>query len=107
MSIKTAITAMLLLSATALPALAENYANDPARPDSHFVAQRPLFGGAVAAQPGAAWSAVTGPTTRNEANNGAFAPMRTDATVGSSVPPFSSNPHIYDYLSGPEYRGGS
>jgi hypothetical protein len=107
MSIKTAISAMLLLSATALPALAENYTNDPARPDAVTVTQRPLFGGIVAAQPGTAKGAAIQPTTRKEVSNSANATTRTDAIAGSSVPAFSNNPHMYDYLSGPEYRGGA
>jgi hypothetical protein len=97
MSIKSAIAAMLLLSASALPALAENYANDPARPDQPIVTQRPLFGGGVAAtQP-----------TRKVVSNRANAPTQTDAIAGSSIPAVSSSAHMYDYLSGPEYRGGS
>jgi len=105
LDIKTAIAAVLMLSATALPSLAENFADDAARPYAQ-VAQQPLFGGAVAAQAGASKSAVIAPT-REEVSNAANAPTRLDATAGSSVPAVTFNPHMYDYLSGPEYRGGN
>jgi hypothetical protein len=98
MSIKTTISALLLLSATTLPALAEDYARDPARADAAGVVQAPLFGGIAAGQPGTA--------TRHEARNAKQVPTLSDATSGSSVPAALSNPHMYDYLSGPEYRGG-
>jgi hypothetical protein len=44
---------------------------------------------------------------RREASNSANAVTRTDAVSGSSVPAFSTDPHMYDYLSGPAYRGGT
>jgi hypothetical protein len=106
MSIKTALTAMLLLSATALPALAENYANDPARPDAPVILQQPLFGGIVGAQPGTT-STANGSTAWQEASAKANAVTRTDATTGSSAAAPSTSAHMYDFLSGPEYRGGA
>jgi hypothetical protein len=105
MPFKTAITAALLLSATALPALAENYANDAARPYRQ-VNQQPLFGAAVAAQPGTSKDVLV-LSMRQEVSNAANAPTRVDAATGSSVPAVTANPHMYDYLSGPEYRGGN
>jgi hypothetical protein len=107
-SVAAAIAAGLLVSATALPALAEDFANDPARPWPHTVLaeQRPLFGGTMAAQPGAGASGLARVTTRHEASNAAHAPTRSDAVGLSLVPSFSTDPHMYDYLSGPEYRGG-
>jgi hypothetical protein len=107
MSIKAAIAAMLLLSATALPALAENYANDPARSDAPTIVQQPLFGGIVGAQPGTTKAAATRSTARQEASADANAVTRTDATTGSSAAAPSTNAHMYDFLSGPEYRGGN
>jgi hypothetical protein len=89
MSMKSAMTAVLLLSATALPALAEDFATDAARPYAQ-VEQRPVFGGIVAARRDA---------TRVEASNGAKSATQTDAVSGSSVPAFSLSPHAYDYLA--------
>lgn len=98
MSIKTALSAVILLSATTLPALAEDFSHDPARPyASALPGQRPLFGGIVAEK-----SAM-----RKAASNAANAVTMSDAKAGSSVPAFSTDPHMYDYLSGPEYRGGA
>jgi hypothetical protein len=103
MHIRTVISAVVLLSATALPALAEDFWNTPARPYPR-PEQRPLFGGGVAGPSGSSNGA--GATVRKDASNAANAVTRTDALSGSFVPAFSTNPHMYDYLSGPQYRGG-
>jgi hypothetical protein len=76
MTIKTAITAMLLLSATALPALAENYATDPARPYARV--EQPAPSGGTAAAPGA--------PMRQEASNRVDPAALTDLGAGSSLP---------------------
>jgi hypothetical protein len=44
---------------------------------------------------------------RQEARATQGLPTRTDATAGSSLPAATANPHMYDYLSGPEYQGGA
>jgi hypothetical protein len=76
MTLRTAVTAALLLAATALPALAENYANDPARPYARVEQEAAL--GASAAAPGA--------PTRQEATNRVAPATLADAGAGSSLP---------------------
>jgi hypothetical protein len=96
MSIKTTIAAVLVLSATALPALAEDYANDSARPYGTIEQQQQsrvtvwdlLHGNQqVAKQQG----------LRKEARNPA-AETAIDVGAGSWLPGASVNPHSYDYL---------
>jgi hypothetical protein len=106
MSMKSVISAVMLLSTMVVPALADDYWNTPARADPPRPEQRPLFGGAVAGPSGSTYGAGAVATARKDASNAANAVTRTDALSDSSVPPFSTNPHMYDYLSGPEYRGG-
>jgi hypothetical protein len=85
MSIKTAILAVTLLSAAALPALAEDYANDPAaRTTSSTVAPAPLFGGKAA-------STVTVVPSGKSAVTTAMATGRT----------------LSQYLADPAYKGGA
>src|SRR5690242_13618193 len=102
MFIKTVISAVLLLSATTLPALAEDTAGSPARPYP-LPQQRALFGGAVADLSGSGAGTVA---TAKAASNEANALMETDASNVSSAPVFSTDPPMYDYLSGATYRGG-
>jgi hypothetical protein len=88
MSIKTMITSVLLLSSLALPALAEDYANDAARPYAR-VEQQPVFGGGLASKPSLPNAAV-GNAPGKEASNRVNAPTRTDAGAGlSPVQPFA------------------
>jgi hypothetical protein len=105
MSIRTVISAVVLLSAMALPALAEDYWNSAARPYPR-PEQRPLFGGAVAAPSGSSIGDGTVATVRKDASNAGNAVTRTDVPSDGAVPAFSTDPHMYDYLSGPTYRGG-
>jgi hypothetical protein len=105
MSIRTVISAVVLLSATVAPALAEDYWNSAARPYPR-PEQLPLFGGVAAGQSGSSSGAGSVATVRKDASNAANAVTRTDVPSDGAVPAFSTNPHMYDYLSGPEYRGG-
>jgi hypothetical protein len=105
MSIKTIISAAMLLSAIALPALAEDTASSAARPYP-LPPQRALLGGAMAGQAGSSTSVGTEAAARRDASNAANAVTQTDAANAPSVPAFSTNPHIYDHLSGPAYQGG-
>jgi hypothetical protein len=100
MTIKTILGAVMLLSATALPALAEDTASSPARPYP-LPQQRALFGGGMAGQAGSSYGIVE--AARRDASNAANAVIQTDATT---APAISTNPHMYDYLSGPAYQGG-
>jgi hypothetical protein len=61
--------------------------------------------------PTTVWDAIQGrqPAPREEVRNAAGPQIRTDVGSGSSlapVPAFSTDPHMYDYLSGAAYRGG-
>ena len=98
MSIKTTIAAVLVLSATALPALAEDFANDPARPYATIEQQQQsrltvwdLIRGnhQVAKQQG----------LRQEARNPAAETAIDVGGAGSSLPGFSLSPNAYDYLA--------
>jgi hypothetical protein len=104
MTIKTIIgAAVLLLSAAALPAAAEDTAGSPARPYP-LPQQRALFGGAVASQAGSTYGTVE--TARRDASNAANAVTQTDALTAPPAPAISTNPHMYDHLKGPAYQGG-
>jgi hypothetical protein len=103
MSFKTVISAVMLLSAAALPALADDFAGTAARPYPLPV-QQPLFGGAASGSSNSAGSVAT---VRKDASNAPNALIQTDALNGSSAAIFSTDPHMYDHLSGPEYRGGN
>jgi hypothetical protein len=61
--------------------------------------------------PTSLWDVIQGrqPAAREEVRNTVGPQIRTDAGSGSSltpVPAFSTDPHMYDYLSGSAYRGG-
>jgi hypothetical protein len=96
MSIKTTIAAVLLLSATALPALAEDYANDPARPYGTIEQQQQARL--------TVWDLIQGnhqlakqQGLRQEARNPA-AETAIDVGAGSSPSGSQLSPHAYDYL---------
>ena len=93
MSFKHVITAAVLLSAATLPALAEDFASDPARAYP-LGQQHAVFGGVVASQP----------APRQVAKNPAA--VQTDAGSGSSVAPQALDPHAYDYLKGSSIPAG-
>jgi hypothetical protein len=93
MSFKHIITAAVLLSAVTLPALAEDFASDPARAYP-LVQQHSVFGGVVASET----------ALRQEAKTPAA--VQTDAGSGSSLAPPAISPHAYDYLKGPSIPAG-
>jgi hypothetical protein len=86
MSFKTVILAMALVSAAALPALAEDYANDPAaRTAVATVEAAPIFGGKVATP-----SATVVPSGKSA--------VTANVALGRTLP---------QYLADPAYRGGA
>jgi hypothetical protein len=92
MSFKHVITAALLLSAATLPALAEDFATDPAR-------AYPIV------QQHAAFGVVAGDTALRQVAKGPAA-VQTDAGSGSSLAPQALDPHAYDYLNGASIPAG-